>query len=138
MKKSNNFGYCDNWKINNFRESKEAKKIQNNNIARSNREKKTYLCFFHFRLDFTVGIIDDGKEHVEENEENEEDVEEEESRTKEIMSSLKTIKIIVLPSNHSFFQYCDSNIGLFSIASCKVITLNPFCILSGIGSLLLF
>ena len=24
---------------------------------------------------------------------------------------------------HSFFKYCDSNIGLFSIASCKVITL---------------
>ena len=27
-----------------------------------------------------------------------------------------------------FFQYCDSNIGLFFIASCIVITLNPFCI----------
>jgi hypothetical protein len=24
------------------------------------------------------------------------------------------------------FQYCDTNIGLFSIAPCKVITLNPF------------
>ena len=35
----------------------------------------------------------------------------------------------MLPSNHSLFQYCDSNIGLFSIATCKVITLNPFCIL---------
>ena len=45
---------------------------------------------------------------------------------------------IMLPSNHSLFQYCDSNIGLFSIAPCKVITLNPFCILFGIGSLLLF
>ena len=73
-------------------ESKEAKKIQNNNIARSNREKKTYLCFFHFCLDFTVGIIDNSKEHVEEDEEYEEDVEEEESRTKEIMSSLKLLK----------------------------------------------
>ena len=38
-------------------------------------------------------------------------------------------EIIMLPSNHSFFQYCDSNIGLFSIAPCKVITLNPLCIL---------
>ena len=36
------------------------------------------------------------------------------------------------------FQYCDSNIGLFSIAPCKVITPNPFCILFGISSLLLF
>ena len=25
-------------------------------------------------------------------------------------------EIIMVPSNHSFFQYCDSNIGLFSIA----------------------
>ena len=41
-------------------------------------------------------------------------------------------------SNHSFFQYCGSNIGLFSIAPCKVIILNPFCILFGISSLLLF
>ena len=40
-------------------------------------------------------------------------------------------EIIMLLSNHSFFQYCDSNIGLFSIAPCKVITLNPFCILFG-------
>jgi len=32
----------------------------------------------------------------------------------------------MVPSNHLFFQYCDSNIGLFSIAPCKVITLNPF------------
>ena len=36
-------------------------------------------------------------------------------------------EIIMLPSNHSVFQYCDSNFGLFSIATtCKVITLNPF------------
>ena len=35
-------------------------------------------------------------------------------------------EIIMLPSNHLFFQYCDTNIGLFSIAPCKVITLNPF------------
>ena len=44
----------------------------------------------------------------------------------------------MLPSNHSFFQYCDSKIGLFSIAPCNVITLNPVCILFGISSLLLF
>ena len=37
-------------------------------------------------------------------------------------------EIIMLPSNHSFFQYCDSNIELFSIAPCKVITLDPLCI----------
>ena len=47
-------------------------------------------------------------------------------------------EIIMVPSNHSFFQYCDRNIGLFSIAPCKVITLTPFCILSGISYLLLF
>ena len=42
----------------------------------------------------------------------------------------------MLPSNHSLFQYCDSNIGLFSIAPCKVINFNPFCILYGISPLL--
>ena len=31
----------------------------------------------------------------------------------------------MVPSNHSFFQYCDSNIGLFYIAPCKVSTLYP-------------
>ena len=44
----------------------------------------------------------------------------------------------MVPSNHSNFQYCDSNIGLFSIAPCEVITLNPLCIPFGISSLLLF
>ena len=38
-------------------------------------------------------------------------------------------EIIMVPSNHSFFQYCDSDIGLFSIAP---------CILFGISSLLFF
>ena len=47
-------------------------------------------------------------------------------------------EIIMVPSNHSNFQYCDSQIGLSSIAPCKVITLNPLCILFGISSLLLF
>ena len=47
-------------------------------------------------------------------------------------------EIIMLPSNHSFFQYCDCNNGLFSIAPCKVVTLNPLCILFGFSSLLLF
>ena len=47
-------------------------------------------------------------------------------------------EIDMLPSNHSFFQYCDSNIRLFFIASCKVIALNPLCILFGISSLLLY
>ena len=35
------------------------------------------------------------------------------------------------------FQYCDSNIELFSIAPCKVFTLNPHCILFGISSFLI-
>ena len=39
---------------------------------------------------------------------------------------------------NNFFQYCDSKIGLFSIAPCKVITLNHLSILFGISSLLLF
>ena len=30
------------------------------------------------------------------------------------------------------FKFCDSNIRLFSIAPCKIITLNPLCILFGI------
>ena len=47
-------------------------------------------------------------------------------------------EIIIVPSNHSNFQFCDSNIGLFSIAPCKVITLDPHCILFGISSLLHF
>ena len=39
---------------------------------------------------------------------------------------------------HLNVQYYDSNIELFSIASCKVITLNPLSILFGISSLFLF
>ena len=38
-------------------------------------------------------------------------------------------KIITVPSNYLFFQYSNSTIGLFSIAPCKVITLDPLCIL---------
>jgi hypothetical protein len=33
---------------------------------------------------------------------------------------------------------CNRNIGLFSIAPCKVITFNPLLILLGVSSLLLF
>ena len=36
------------------------------------------------------------------------------------------------------FQCCDSNIGLFTIAPCKVISPNLLCILFGISSLLSF
>ena len=43
-----------------------------------------------------------------------------------ILLLLPKYEIIMLPSNHPFFQHCDGNIGLFSIAPCKVITLNPF------------
>ena len=32
---------------------------------------------------------------------------------------------------HLFPQYCDSNIGLFSFASCKVIALNLLCFFGG-------
>ena len=32
----------------------------------------------------------------------------------------------MLPFNHSVFLYCDSNIGLFSIAPCKLINFNQF------------
>jgi hypothetical protein len=47
-------------------------------------------------------------------------------------------EIIMVPSNHLNFQYCDSNIGLFFIASCKVNTLNHLFILFCISSMLLF
>ena len=53
-----------------------------------------------------------------------------------ILLLLPKYKIIMVPSTLSFFQYCDSNIRLFSIAPCKVINLNPLCILFGISSLL--
>ena len=35
---------------------------------------------------------------------------------------------ITVPSNHSFYQYCDSKIGLSSIAPCKVITITTIAI----------
>ena len=57
--------------------------------------------------------------------------------SKNIIATTK-YEIIMVPSNHSFFQYCDSNNGVFFIAPCKVITLTPLCILFGISSLLLF
>ena len=47
-------------------------------------------------------------------------------------------EIIIVPSYNSFFQYCDSNIGLFSISPCRVITLNLLCLIYGISSLLFF
>ena len=45
---------------------------------------------------------------------------------------------IMLLFNYSVFQYCDSNIGLFHIAPCKVVALNLLCFIFGIISLLLF
>ena len=36
-------------------------------------------------------------------------------------------EIIMVLSNHAFFQYCDSDIGLFLFAPCKVITPNLLC-----------
>ena len=51
-----------------------------------------------------------------------------------ILLPLPKYEIIMVPSNHSNFQY----FGLFSIAPCKVITLNPLCILFCFSSLLLF
>ena len=47
----------------------------------------------------------------------------------EILLLLSKYEIIMVPSN---------NIGHFSIVPSKDITLNPFCILFGISSLLLF
>ena len=55
-----------------------------------------------------------------------------------ILLLLPKYEIIMVISNLSNFQYCVSNIGLLSIAPCKVITLDPLCILFRIGSLLLF
>ena len=43
-----------------------------------------------------------------------------------IYIKLLYLHILLIFSNSSFIQYCDSNIGLFSTAPCKVITLNPF------------
>ena len=37
-----------------------------------------------------------------------------------------------------FYQYCDSNIGLFSMAPCKVFTLNLICFILNTRILLLF
>ena len=45
-------------------------------------------------------------------------------------------KLIMVLSNYSF-QYCDSNIKVFSIAPCRIIAI-IFCFLFGISSLLLF
>ena len=50
---------------------------------------------FHLCLDFTVGVIDDGQEHVEQNEEHNEDVENEEERSKGGMSTLKAGEVKV-------------------------------------------
>ena len=44
-------------------------------------------------------------------------------------------EIIMMLTNHAFLQYCDSNIGFFSVAPCKVIAL--LCFIYGISSLLL-
>ena len=44
---------------------------------------------------------------------------------------------ILVPSKCAFLKYCDSNISLFIFAPCKVITLNPLCILFCISSYLI-
>ena len=46
----------------------------------------------------------------------------------------------MVPSNNSFFQYCDSNIGLISIAiaPCKVMTFIHLCIFFGISFFLFY
>ena len=64
------------------------------------------------------------------------------------VGQVQSAKILLLPSKckiifstlhkWSFFQYCDSNIGLFFIAPCKVFTLTLLYIFFGISSLLLF
>ena len=57
--------------------------------------------------------------------------------TKNIIGPPK-YEIIMVPSNFFLILYCDSNIGLFSIASCKVITLNLLCFIDSISSFLFF
>ena len=47
-------------------------------------------------------------------------------------------EIMMSSSKHLFCQYCYSNIGLFSIALCKVMALNLLCFIYGIISFLLF
>ena len=53
----------------------------------------------------------------------------------QIFFHIYSAKILLLPPKYEkimvpfIFQHCDSNIGLFSIAPYKVITLNPLCIL---------
>ena len=51
--------------------------------------------------------------------------------TKKIRNNYGAIQLL-------FFRYCKSNIGLFSIAPCKDITLNLLCFIYGISSLFLF
>ena len=46
-------------------------------------------------------------------------------------------KMIMLLSNYSFFQYCNSNIWLFSIVPYKDIALNLLCFIFALVSLLL-
>jgi hypothetical protein len=47
-------------------------------------------------------------------------------------------EIIMLPSHHSFFQYCDSNIGLFSIAPHLVIASHIVIALPTIATAIVF
>ena len=47
-------------------------------------------------------------------------------------------ELIMVLSNYLFFEYCHKNIGLFSIAPCKVIALNLLCFIFDIISLLLY
>ena len=56
---------------------------------------------------------------------------------KNIIGAPKYEISIVLP-NFFFFQNCNSNIGLFSIAYCKVIAMNLLCLIFGIITLLHF
>ena len=50
---------------------------------------KLNSCQLHLRLDLAVRVVDDGKEHVEEDEEDNKDVEDEEHGADDRMGSLK-------------------------------------------------
>jgi hypothetical protein len=54
-------------------------------------------------------------------------------------SAVNLFPVPVFPTNFIGIQVSfDRNVGLLTIAPCKVITLNPLCIIFGISSLLPF
>ena len=58
-------------------------------------------------------------------------------KSAKILLVTQKYEIVIMLSLYSFFKYCDSNIGLFSIAPCKVFALNCFALFL-VSALLLF